>query len=155
HLAGADATFVIVTASGFALLAFAFARLARTVSRDGAAAFTMVVLSTPLLLVVTRWMGKSDPLVIALYVLLLAAAPVARLRADARPRRHARVSPPGAAVAAAVARGDRARSRARDPRRLHRQPGRAPRVLAGLVVDLPRDPRAPHRRAGAAGSSSP
>src|SRR3954468_22114692 len=80
QLVGAGAAFVMVSAAGFGLLAWGLARLLRSLPADTAADVVVVLLSSPLLLVVTRWIGKPDPVVIGLYLLLVSAPRAAWLR---------------------------------------------------------------------------
>lgn len=80
RLIGAEAGFVVVSAAGFALLAWGIARLLRPLTADAASEAATVLLASPLLLVVTRWIGKPDPVLIGLYLLLVSAPRAAWLR---------------------------------------------------------------------------
>jgi len=72
RLVGVDAAFPMVSAAGFLLVAFALTRFLRRFPAREAETIGIVLLSSPLLLVLTRWIGKSDPFLVAFYLLLAA-----------------------------------------------------------------------------------
>lgn len=62
--------FAMVNAAGFLLLAVALRRFLGRFTTRQAHTLCLVLLSTPLLLVLTRWIGKSDTFLIGFYLLL-------------------------------------------------------------------------------------
>lgn len=78
QLVGPAATVVIMGVASFAVLAAGFGRLTRGLQPDAVSAVTLVLLSTPLALVLTTWLGKTDPVVVGVY-LWLAATPRSQL----------------------------------------------------------------------------
>lgn len=70
-LFGPHVAFALVTAAGFVLLAFALRRFLRPFAAAQRHTILVVLVSTPLLLVLTRWIGKSDPHLVAFYLLLV------------------------------------------------------------------------------------
>jgi hypothetical protein len=73
ELFGPHAAFALVTAGGFGLLALALRRFLRPFPAAQRATILVVLASTPLLVVLTRWIGKSDPYLAAFYLLVVTA----------------------------------------------------------------------------------
>jgi hypothetical protein len=74
QLFGPHAAWALVTAGGLVLLALALRRFLGRFPSAQAETVWLVLASTPLCAVLTRWLGKSDPYLIAFY-LWLAAGP--------------------------------------------------------------------------------
>lgn len=70
HLLGAEASFLIVTALGLFALAFSLRFYLRRLPEDQRDAVCLVLLSSPLLVVILAWLGKSDPCLLALFLVL-------------------------------------------------------------------------------------
>jgi hypothetical protein len=78
QLVGPAVAVATLGAASFAVLAAGLGRLTRGLPDEAVSAVTLVMLSTPLTLVLTTWLGKTDPAVAGVY-LLLAAAPRSQL----------------------------------------------------------------------------
>lgn len=72
---GAETSYAAVCALGFALLAGALRWYLHGRTEDERRTLVTVFLSTPILLVLSRWIGKGDPFVLAFYLALLACRP--------------------------------------------------------------------------------
>ncbi len=72
-LAGGHVALAVTIAAGLLLLALALRRFLGRFSAPDRETLTIVLLSTPLLLVLTRWMGKSDLFLVGFYLLLAAS----------------------------------------------------------------------------------
>jgi hypothetical protein len=64
--------YAVVVVVGLGGLGWAFLRLVRQLPAGAATTVSLVLLSSPLLLVLTGWIGKSDPMIVGLYLLLIA-----------------------------------------------------------------------------------
>lgn len=73
QLVGPATAIAILGAAGFAVLAVGLGRLTRGLSAEAVPAVTLVLLSTPLTLVFTTWLGKTDPAIAGLYFWLAAS----------------------------------------------------------------------------------
>src|SRR3954468_16726269 len=73
QLVGPAVAVAILGVAAFAVLTVGLGRLTRGLPAEAAPAVTVVLLSTPLTLVLTTWLGKTDPAVAGLYFLLAAA----------------------------------------------------------------------------------
>lgn len=73
HLAGAPASFTVVCGAGFGLLLFALRRYLDGRKAEERSTILFVAFSTPLLLVLTQWVGKQDPYLISFYLLVVAS----------------------------------------------------------------------------------
>lgn len=73
QLVGPATAIAILGAAGFAVLAAGLGRLTRGLSAEAMPAVTLVLLSTPLTLVFTTWLGKTDPAIAGLYFWLVAS----------------------------------------------------------------------------------
>jgi hypothetical protein len=79
HCLGPLVSFAVLSAAGFAVMAWGFRRLTAALPSDAVPAVVLVWLSTPLMLVLSTWLGKTDPAVVGMYLLLVAArSPLAR-----------------------------------------------------------------------------
>ena len=71
HAVGSNASYFLTTVLGLVALAASLTRHFRRIAPGRRATVCIVMLSSPILLVLLRWMGKSDPYVIALYLAML------------------------------------------------------------------------------------
>lgn len=71
HLAGPNVSYLIVSLAGFVALAAAVVAFLRSLPAGQAENASLVLLSSPMLLVLLHWIGKSDTFLIALYLATL------------------------------------------------------------------------------------
>lgn len=71
ELLGPWPAWILVTAGGFAVLALALRRFLAAFAPAQRHTILVVLASSPLLLVLTRWIGKSDPYLVGFYLLFI------------------------------------------------------------------------------------
>ena len=71
HLLGAGFSYFIVSVAGLVVLICATIAYLRPMPADQRTTAMLIVFSTPILLVLTRWIGKGDPYLLAIFLLTL------------------------------------------------------------------------------------